>query len=255
VQVVPVQNPVDTTSENSSLPLAEQAYRLIKAAILRGEIEPGSRLKIETFQRQYAFSSSPLREALNRLTADDLVDIDERRGFRAAGVSMENMQDITAFRLNIEPTSLRESIELGGDDWEAEVLAAYHRLDRLEARATDERPYIDEWTERHRAFHMALIASCPSRRQLAACASLFDQVERYRRLSISWRKTRGDRANEHRAIMEAALNRDQALATDLLKAHIERTVLHVSNMLAAREPQPKASRRGAAKIPKKTTEA
>jgi DNA-binding GntR family transcriptional regulator len=192
-------------------------------------------------QRQFSFSSSPLREALNRLVSEDLVEIDNRRGFRAAAVSLRDMKDLTAFRLNIEPISLRESIEHGDDEWEAQVLAAYHRLDLLEAREDEQAPYSDEWAERHRAFHAALIAACPSSRQISVCLNLFDHVERYRRLSICWRKSKRDRSNEHREIMDAALARDHERAVSKLTEHIERTTLHVARMLKALETEKTAT--------------
>ena len=217
-------------------PLADQAYDLIRKAILRGEIEPGAWLKISSLQEQFAVSSSPLREALNRLAAEGLVSNDERRGFRSATVSIADMEDITAFRLNIETISLRESMERGGDDWEASVIAAFHRLEKLELRSAGENFYFsDEWSERHKEFHMALISCCPSPSQISACSRLWDHVERYRRLSIVFRKAKRDPANEHRAIMKAALRKDGDVAVALLRAHIDKSASVVRVILTERE--------------------
>lgn len=214
--------------------LSERAYELIRGAILSGDIVAGSRLKMETLQRQYTFSSSPLREALNRLAAEGLVGLSDHRGFRVADVSANDLRDITNFRLNIECASLVESIQAGGDDWEAEIVAAFHRLSVLTARDTGGLAVgTDEWTERHKAFHMALIGRCASGRQLATCASLFDQAERYRRLSVATRRKKRDSGKEHRALMDAALARDAALAVELLREHITRTSDHVGELLAA----------------------
>jgi DNA-binding GntR family transcriptional regulator len=178
----------NVVADEIGTPLAGQAYWRIRKAILRGDIAPGARLKIDTLQREFALSSSPLREALSRLTAEGLVCNDERRGFRVAQISAADLQDITAFRLNIEPITLRESMEHGGDEWEGIVVSAFHRLERLEARAPHEQfYYTDEWSDRHKDFHMALISWCPSQRQVSACSMLFDQVERYRRLCIGIR--------------------------------------------------------------------
>ena len=77
-------------------PLSEMAYRALRTDILRGNIEPGSKLKIDELQQKYQYSSSPLREALNRLTAEQFVIADERRGFRAARTSVADLRDITS---------------------------------------------------------------------------------------------------------------------------------------------------------------
>src|SRR5882762_6628853 len=83
--------------------LSEKAFRIIREQILNGEILPGEKLKIEVLQRKYALSSSPLREALNRLVAERLVIADDRRGFRAVPISAGDLNDIVRCRLMIEP--------------------------------------------------------------------------------------------------------------------------------------------------------
>ncbi len=59
------------------------------------------------------FSSSPLREALNRLVQEGLVKADERRGFRVAAMSPDDLADITKMRLMLDVTALHESIQHG----------------------------------------------------------------------------------------------------------------------------------------------
>src|SRR5882757_8492874 len=85
----------DKTDRSPSL--AERAYRIIRQQILRAEIPPGEKLKIEVLEREHALSSSPLREALNRLVAEKLVVADNNRGFREASISADEMRDITEF--------------------------------------------------------------------------------------------------------------------------------------------------------------
>ena len=210
---------------------SETAYRLVRQDVLSGALRGGERMKIEELQRRYSLSSSPLREALSRLTVEGLVVADQRRGFRVAEVSINDLEDLTAFRLLVEPDSFRQAIRHGDDDWEAGIVSAFHRLERFHVREAQEAPATDEWTARHRAFHMALIDRCPSLRQQAVCASLFDQAERYRRLSISLRKTRRDSMGEHRELMDAALRRDADQACALLHEHIARTTTHVADNL------------------------
>lgn len=213
-------------------PLTERAYRLIREQILHGLIAAGTKLKIDVLQREFQISSSPLREALNRLVAENLVVADERRGFRAAPVSHQDLMDLTAMRLVVEPGALTAAMQAGTDGWEAQVVAAYYRLNRVEERvAKREMTRNDEWTARHKDFHIALISACGSERLLTLCSSLFDQSERYRRLSASLRRRPRDTASEHEKIMEAALRRD-AKAVDLLRGHIARTAEHVAPALA-----------------------
>jgi len=213
--------------DGDARPLSEQAYQLIRDGILRGVIAAGEKLKIDVLQRDYQISSSPLREALNRLVAESLVIADERRGFRAAPVTAKDLTDLTAMRLVVEPGALEASIKNGSDAWEGQVVAAFYRLDRIEQRiAAGEMARDDEWTARHKDFHMSLVSACGSKRLVELCSKLFDQSERYRRLSASLRQKPRNTSDEHRRLMEAALSRTPG-AVPLLREHIERTAEHV----------------------------
>lgn len=212
--------------------VSEQAFLSLRRDVLQGKHPPGIKLKLELLQVQYGYSSSPLREALNRLAQEGLVRADERRGFRVAPVSAEDMADITRMRLMIDVPALRDAIATGDDAWEAALVASFHRLERLEARLTEGPVILDaEWVQRHRDFHGALLAACPSRRQLAMSASLFDQAERYRQISGRHRQGLRRKNDEHRRLMQAALKRDGDTACVLLADHIEGTQRNVAAAL------------------------
>ncbi len=202
-------------------PLVEQAFSRLRKDVLVGSLVAGSKLKIDELQQAYGFSSSPLREALSRLSQEGLVRADERRGFRVAPMSSDDLADITRMRLMLDVQALADAIRCGGDDWEAAIVTAFYRLEKVESRLGDGPTVLDdEWSILHREFHMAMIAACPSDRQRAWSASLFDQAERYRRYSASHRKTPRRKTHEHKKIMEATLKRDAEAAMELLREHI-----------------------------------
>ncbi|MEJ8810641.1 FCD domain-containing protein [Variovorax ureilyticus] len=212
-------------------PLVEQAFTRLRADVLAGAFAAGAKLKLDELQGLYGYSSSPLREALSRLSQEGLVRADERRGFRVAPISAEDLADITHMRVMLDVPALRESIAHGDDAWEATVIAAFHRLEKVESRLSDGPVVLDEeWSGLHRAFHLALVEACPSERQRAWGASLFDQAERYRRYSARFRRSARRKSNEHRKLMDAALRRDADTACALLEEHILSTQ---RNVLAA----------------------
>lgn len=222
-------------------PLVEQAFGLLRKDVLSGAFAAGAKLKIDELQAAYGFSSSPLREALSRLAQEGLVRADERRGFRVAPISSEDLGDITRMRLMLDIPALAESIREGDDQWEAAIVAAFHRLEKVESRL-GEGPTVldDEWSELHRAFHQALIGACPSERLRVWSASLFDQAERYRRFSARHRQMARRKSTEHRKIMEATLRRDAETACALLEEHVLSTQRNVEAALVAAGPQPNA---------------
>ncbi len=222
-------------SSSPALPvtLSEQAFVRLRQAVLVGTFEPGVKLKIDELQASFGFSSSPLREALNRLSQEGLVRADERKGFRVAPISAEDLADITHMRLLVDVQALSASIEHGDDAWEAAAMAASHRLDKAEAQLSDGPVVLDDrWSALHRDFHQALLAACPSARQRALCASLFDQAERYRRFSARQRVISRNKSREHKRLLEAVLKRDAATAGALLAEHIRSTQRNVVAALA-----------------------
>jgi DNA-binding GntR family transcriptional regulator len=213
-------------------PLSEMAYRALRSDILQGSIEPGSKLKIDELQQRYQYSSSPLREALNRLTAEQFVTADERRGFRAARTSLADLRDITKFRVILEASAFGEAISQGTDEWEAGIVAALHRLEALEnVLPRDTRSLDGVWIERHKSFHIALIAACGSSRLLATCSAMFDHSQRYRTLWAQRRSAPRNAGAEHRRLADAALRRDKNAGPELLCEHIQKTADQVAKFL------------------------
>ena len=203
---------------------ATSLYDQLRTEVLAGVLEPGSKLGIEGLCERHATSQTPLREALNRLVADGLVERREQRGFVVAPISAADLDEITRTRCWLEEIALRESIARHATDWEEALVLAHHRLARTPRSLAEDR-FEDnpEWEPRHRAFHRALIGGGGSRWLLAFCDQLADQHQRYRRVAAPRAlKTRGVKA-EHQRLLEAAIagRADEAVA--LLKAHFERT--------------------------------
>lgn len=202
--------------------LASRLFAELRARIISGVIPPRQRLRVRQLAAEFGTGLSPVREALNRLTRDDLVSHNDQRGFVVSAVSEQDLADMIKARCWLNERALRESIALGGPDWEERLLVAFHRLSRL-PRWIDEAEGIasPEWESAHRVFHRALIEACGSRWLVGFCEQLFDVADRYRHIA---RKTAMARVrDEHRQIMEAAVARDADRAVDLLERHFQRT--------------------------------
>jgi DNA-binding GntR family transcriptional regulator len=181
-------------------------------------------LRVEHIKGKYNVSAGTLREALALLVADALVVVRGQRGVQVAPISLRDIEDITRTRVLLETEALRQSLRAGDDNWEAQLLTAFHHLTRAEERLTaNPDAGVGEWEERNRQFHQALISASPSHWIRHCLAILFRQSERYRRLNISTSPVPRDVHAEHQAIFEAALARDEDLAAALLTDHIHVT--------------------------------
>ncbi|MBT9487940.1 MAG: GntR family transcriptional regulator [Rubrivivax sp.] len=203
---------------------ATSLYDQLRSDLLGGALEPGSKLAIEALAERYETSATPLREALNRLVADGLVERREQRGFVVAGISADDLAEITQTRVWLEEIALRESIAAQSTAWEENLVLAHHRLART-PRSLSAEQFVDnpDWEPLHRAFHRALIAGCGSRWLLGFCEQLADQHHRYRRLSAPRAFSKRGVKTEHQQLVEAALAGRAAAAVALLRAHFQRT--------------------------------
>jgi len=212
-----------------------EVFRRIRADIVACRLMPDERLRIEALRERYGFGGSPIREALMRLQAEGLVELEQNKGFRVSRVSRESLLDLMRTRIEIEAIALSWSIERGGVEWEADLLGAFHRLSRQKKIDESGGGINPEWSRQHRAFHDTLVVACGSPTILGIRAGLFDQVERYVALSIrSKLAPRNDHA-EHEQIMRAALARDAERAVELNREHIERTLQKVAKTLSGSE--------------------
>lgn len=214
---------------------AERACRLLRHDIVSGSLQAGAKLKIDMLRDRYQIGAGPLREALARLAGDYLVHLIGQRGFAVSEISVKDAREIGNMRKFLESQALRESIPAGDTAWEERVITSYHRLERLERSVEQGIDKIDEWERLNMTFHDALVSACTSTWLLRLRLMMFRHHERYRRLS-RWRTVHTRDINvEHRALMDAALDRDADRAAEVILVHIERTTTAVIAALQANE--------------------
>lgn len=204
--------------------LVELALEKLRRDILTGVFAPGSKLRIDELRKTYDIGASPLREALSRLVANGLVTAQGQKGFRVAPVSIEDIRDITDTRQLLEHAALSESLRNGDADWEAQVVAAYDKLDREHDKLQrTSGASIDGWEQANYEFHDALVSACGSKWQLNFRQVVYDQAERYRRLVVLDDEQERGAHEEHRQMLEAAVARDVEKSCRLADDHAERT--------------------------------
>jgi GntR family carbon starvation induced transcriptional regulator len=205
----------------STATLAEAAFTRLRADILGVKFQPGERMHVERLRNEYGVGATPLREALSKLSSLELVVAEGQRGFRVAPVSIENLLDITKTRAWIEGAALRSAIAAGDRHWEAQIVAAAHRL--KSCPKSDGAKLSDAWYRENREFHDALVGACHSRQTMAFRAQLYDLSDRYRRLSVRSGLSGRDFDAEHQRIMDAALARDADAAVSFTVEHFIET--------------------------------
>ena len=217
------------------LKLSEQAYELIREDVLTGQLFPSEKLSLDGLFKRYGIGKIPLREAMNRLSSEGLIERKGRRGFFVKSVSMTDLAELVKTRVWLETLALRESIVNGDKSWDEELVICHYHLSRIQIKVPqDEGDKISkEWETLHCAFHLALLSRCGSQQLLSFCRNMMDQAVRYRNLSVNStpRLRREEAAAEHEAILNAALERKADQACELLKQHYQTTLDGLNNVI------------------------
>ncbi|MED5370218.1 MAG: GntR family transcriptional regulator [Myxococcota bacterium] len=190
----------------------------LREEILSGAVPPASKLKLAPLAERFEVSRGPLREAATRLVSEGLVTLEDQRGFTVAGISREDLLDLTQTRQRIEVLALRDAIQHGDLAWEGRVMAACHMLDRVTPPTGTA-----GFTNRHAEFHRELVSACPSAYLLNFREQLYALTQRYRNLAAHLPAGKRDIRAEHWGIAEAAVSRDAEGACRRLQDHLHRT--------------------------------
>ncbi len=216
--------------------LTDVAERSLRRDIVQGTWRPKAWLRLDELKSHYGMGASPLREALSRLVGEGLVRIENNRGFRVAGLTEQDLQEIEWMRVVVECAALREAIARGDRDWEGGIVAALHRLTVVTLTTHTDRASLDTWNDEHDAFHAALIACCGNRRALDLQRRLADHHRRYRIALMGENMRRDEIVEEHRGVADAALKKNADEAVRLLTQNMRVTTNFYADALREAVP-------------------
>lgn len=214
-----------TPTAQSSDNFATQVVGQLKQDILTGYFKPGEKLKMSRLKDRYQVGVSPLREALSQLLVEQLVIVENQRGFTVHPISAEEMKDIYHTRAQIEGLCVSQAVELGDDAWEAGILAAAHQLKKSAALLDESNPEdIQRWEVIHQAFHTAIASGCASPSLLHVRRSLYEKASRYRNLWLKHNMLDNvvfdANQKEHQEMIDALLDRNKERAVELIQHHL-----------------------------------
>lgn len=199
--------------------LAQQCYEQLQNEIIEGILKPGQKLKVIPIKERFNIGQSPVREALSRLAAFGLVDVEDNKGFRVSTISETDIRDTYTTFTNIENMALALAIDNGDETWESSIVAELHKLSLIENKKGFDS--YTQWAERNYNFHVALIAGCNSPTLLEIRRNLYMKFDRYCRMAYQISKHELSVNNqEHTKIADAVLKRDKKTALDLMTYHI-----------------------------------
>ena len=103
-------------SKIKRLSLVDQIYLQLREEIVTGRIPLGSRINVNEIQEDLGVSSTPLREALNRLQQDGLVTYENNVGASTLTLDAHDVEEIEELALTLQTAAVRFALERGDRD-------------------------------------------------------------------------------------------------------------------------------------------
>ena len=216
-----------TLDKNHNLTLTEQIFEKIQSAIICGDLPAGSKISEPELARVYGISRGPLREAIQRLEGQKLVERTAHVGARVVSLSTEQLTELYQIRENLEGLACR----LAAQNIDKEQILALRAVLRLHSEDPNFKEgkgyYLQHGDD---DFHYCIIQSCGNQiLEKMLCYELYHLIRMYR-IQFSNTPNRPHKAlMEHLQILDAIAEGDGELAELLMRRHIAASYLNIKN--------------------------
>lgn len=198
----------------------------LRAAVITGELAPGTLHSVQTLATQLGVSRTPVREALIKLAQQGMVRFERNRGVRVLQTSLHDLEEVFALRLLLEVPATRRACQLIDAAGRTELRRLYRAMERA-AAADDE---FRLW-EHDRRFHRAMLEASGNTRLASYVDGLRDTVLRRGVSTARSSRTLDDIVREHLAVLECMETGDADGAAAAMQAHVR----HTAELLIAQE--------------------
>jgi DNA-binding GntR family transcriptional regulator len=203
-------------------------YQHLKDRILEGKLPPGQRLIIDDIADELGLSIIPVREALQLLQAERLVDIRPHAGATVTAVTIESIAEVFTILEGMEAMAARRVAK----QMPAELKVTLEKL-ITQMDAAEEKDDVERWSALNMEFHLALseATGMPWLREITERAlGNWDRIRRhFFREGCEHRFAEAQR--EHHALLHALRKGDADQAEKVVRQHNQRAFRHYSQSL------------------------
>ncbi len=209
------------------IPMTRSAWadQSLRDAIIGGRLQPGDPLVISSLAKELGLSATPLREALGRLAAEGLVEMQAHGSARVATVDLGEAVEIYELRRVLEPMALERSVAKADAGYAERVEAAWQALTASRLSTASD----------HAGLHRELLSCCDSTWMLRLSTLLSDRAGLMMKVSVLARPDDYNLAESHRRLKDLAVDGDAAGAAEELARHLTGTIKALESVLAQSE--------------------
>jgi DNA-binding GntR family transcriptional regulator len=208
-------------------------YQHLKGLIMEGKLRPGQRLIIDEIAAEIGLSIIPVREALQLLQAERLVEIRAHIGATVAPINHENIEEIFTILEGMEAVTVRRLAKSSPPGFLAKLEGLVAQMDRAAKRKD-----VEKWPALNMEFHLAMSSATemPWLHEITGrVLGNWDRIRRHFFREGSEHRI-AQAQKEHHAILKALSKGDADEAERLVRQHNQKALRHYVLLEAAERP-------------------
>jgi len=206
----------DTSVGPADRSLTDRAYQQIKEEILTNRLRPGDPLRVDYFVRRLKISRTPMREAIQQLEKEGLVEIRSRMGTFVSHIELREIVEMYQVRQILEGFAARLAAGRVAPDRLADV---ENQLTRPQTKENADYAAI---SKAGLELHRAIVESCGNLVLTRFVLSLQDHFRRFRAVTPQSPERILEFHQDHLRILDALKKGDGLQAERLIQQHLER---------------------------------
>ena len=202
---------------DKDIPLKEKAYLKLKDKIIKCKLQPGEMINEIELAEKFSMSRTPVREAILKLSSEDLVTIYPRKGIMVSEITLKDIREVFQIRELIEPEAAKKFHNNMSEEY---LISMRKKFEEIEFQLIGDvaLKYYDLDIE----FHKYIIASTKNDMLIEFIDKIYDRDYRIRVKSTLMIEDIEDRSKpEHFEVIDALLSGNSENIYNTLKTHLE----------------------------------
>lgn len=202
--------------------LSGQIYEILRSDILTQKIPLGEKLTLKMLKERFDVSSTPIRDALTRLTEDGLVEYYSNIGVNVIRLTEQDLRELYQFMGDLDRLAiLYSSASPHREEICRKLQKIIEKTKVIEEKDTLSPDDIPKWIEYSDRFHLIFYDYCNNSRLTHAAEKLRSQLTIFSNLYETETGPQKAINRMHVRICDAYLAGDFTRAGDLMKEHLE----------------------------------
>lgn len=201
--------------------LSDEVYNALAKRIIKRRLRAGTRLVENEMAEDFGISRIPIREALNRLAQDGLIELTPRKGARVKHLKIQDVEEVYDLRRILESFA----IEKAATSIKKEELNQIKRLLKKNSGSSEKR--LEYFLDSDLRLHSLFINCCNNSRLIKILKNLHNFINSFRILDAQYEERIRQAHQEHKDIVKALVEKDARRAKSLIEEHIENAKRHI----------------------------